>query len=242
MVLIYRSVLAVVCLTLPLSISAQTISKITASMDNVNGAVNLTYTLESNAKSKRYKVEVYCSEDGGKIFSDALIGVSGDVGYNVKPGSEKKINWAYFVDLPEFMGKNVVFKISAKEDIEYKENMLLTLGGPEKFYQSILIPGYGNYHVRNGKGYMLITCLVGGLLGTGTYYHYQAQNYYTDYLNSTTSEMADGNFAKASSYSKTSNILLASGIGIWTIDVGQVIMKGISNRKKQKEILKRRQK
>ncbi len=221
---------------------AQTVSNITASMDNVNGAVNLTYNLSSKSKRIRYKVEVYCSEDKGKTFSDPLIGISGDVGYNIKPGLGKKINWAYFVDIPEFKGKNVVFKIAVKEDIEYKDNMILTLGGPEKFYQSILIPGYGNYHVRNGKGYMIITCLVGGLLGTGTYLHYRAQDYYTDYRNSTTIEMADQNYKKATSLSQTSNILLASGFGIWTIDVGQVIMKGISNRKKQKEILRRRQK
>jgi hypothetical protein len=221
---------------------AQSVTNIDASMDNVTGAVHVSYDLNARSNNKRYKVEVHCSEDGGATYSEALIGVSGDVGYNVRPGAGKKINWAYFVDAPEFKGKNVVIKIVAKDDIEYKENMTLSLGGPEKFYQSILVPGYGNYHVRKGKRYFLITTAVAGLIGGGIYLKYKADNRYSDYLSSTTPEQASSHYDKASSMAKMSNALLMSGAAIWSIDVGQVITKGLVNRKKQREILRRRQK
>ena len=219
----------------------QSITNITATFDNLSGSATINYDLNSNSKTKRYKVEMFCSEDGGATYA-ALVGETGDVGYNIKPGKGKVINWAYFIDLPEFKGKNVVFKIVAKEDTEYKDNIILSQGGPEKFYQSILIPGYGNYHVRNGKGYMAITAAVGALLATGTYFHFKSNDYYSDYKNSTSAEVANSNFDKAQQYSNVSRGLLGAGVAVWTIDVGQVIFKGLSNRRKQKEIILRRQK
>jgi hypothetical protein len=221
---------------------AQTIENISVTFDNVSGGVNIRYDLNSKWKSKRYKVDVFCSEDKGATFSAALVGISGDAGYNIRPGEGKLINWAYFIDLPDFKGKDVVFKVVAKEDTEYQDNLTLSLGGPEKFYQSVLIPGYGNYHVRKGKGYMAITAAVGVLLATGTYMHFKANGYYSDYKNSTTAEMANSNFRRAEQLSTTSKALLGAGGAIWTIDIGQVIFKGISNRRKQRQILEKRQK
>jgi len=219
----------------------QTVQNVTASFDNLNGAVNVNYDLLGHGK-KRYKVEVFCSIDGGQTFSDALVGVSRDVGYNVKQGVRNQINWAYFVDMPDFSGKNVVMKVVAKEDIEYKENIILSLGGPEKFYQSIILPGYGNYHVRNGKRYMAITGVVYGLIGAGIYYHFQAKNHYSDYEKSKNHQIGEANLDKAQKFLGLSNGLLMGGAAIWTVDVGQVILKGIRNRKMQRDILKRRQK
>jgi hypothetical protein len=219
----------------------QNVQNVTATFDNLNGAVNVNYDLLGNGK-KRYKVDLFCSVDGGQTFSDALIGVSRDVGYNVKQGMRNQINWAYFVDMPDFTGKNVVMKVVAKEDVEYRENIILSLGGPEKFYQSILIPGYGNYHVRNGKRYFAISGIVYGLLGAGVYCHLQAKNNYSDYKKATSGDMADQKFNNTQKLSNLSNGLLIGGAAIWTIDVGQVIIKGIRNRKMQRDILKRRQK
>jgi hypothetical protein len=223
-------------------VSAQSLFNVSATIDNVNGSITVNYDLVSGLRSKRFKVDIYCSLDSGKSFSEALVGVSKDVGYNIKPGPGKQANWAYFIDMPEFSGKNVVFKVSAKEDIEYKENIILSLGGPEKFYQSIVLPGYGNYHVRNGKGYMIVAGLVYSMLGAGTYLHFESKNSYAAYKKSTTVETAKRNFNRADSYRSTSNILLAGGFAIWSVDIGQVILKGISNRKKQKQILQKRQK
>jgi hypothetical protein len=220
---------------------SQTVQNVTATFDDINGAVNVSYDLLGYGK-KRYKVDLFCSVDGGQTYSNELIGVSHAVGYNVKQGLRNQINWAYFVDMPDFSGKNVVFKVVAKEDIEYKENLILSLGGPEKFYQSIILPGYGNYYVRRGKRYLAISGIVYGLLGTGIYCHFRAKNYYTDYKNATSVEIANEKFSETQKFSNLSNALIMGGAAVWTVDVAQVIVKGIRNRKMQRNILKRRQK
>ena len=226
-------------LTFSIESFGQNISDVTATLNSASGSIHITYNF--NGPADRYRVELHCSLDSGKNFSESLIGVSGDIGYNIKPGKGKKIDWAYFIDMPDFSGKNAVFKVIAYEDIEFKENLILALGGPERSYQSILIPGLGNKHVRHKNQYW-ITGLVYGLLAGGTYLHYKANNYYSAYQNSTNSTEATSNFNNATNFGKTSSILLTSGFAIWTIDVMQVFGKGVMNRKKQKEILRKRNK
>jgi hypothetical protein len=89
---------------------------------------------------------------------------------------------------------------------------------------------------------MVVTGIVYALLGTGIYCHYQGKSYFSDYKKSTSVESANYNFDRAQKFSDLSKNLLIAGGTIWTIDVGQVIVKGIRNRKMQKDILKRRQK
>lgn len=216
-------------------------TNISATLDNAIGAVFISYDLVAQKKSKRYKVDLQFSENYPSPFSPYLTGVTGDIGYNVKPGRGKVINWAYFIDAPAFKGQDVVFKFIVQEDHEYRENRILGLGGPEKFYQSLLIPGLGNYYVRGGRGYAIITCLVAGLLGTGGYYYYQSEKYFDQYLTSTDASSAHNNFDKASKYHDISNSLFFAGGTVWAIDFGQVLIKGISNRAQQKKIIKRRQ-
>ena len=109
-----RWLLAIFCIC-SLRTTAHSINLINVSMDNLYGAVHIFYHLNSPKKKKRYKTEVQCSQDGGLTFTDPLIGVSGDVGYNVKAGANKMINWANFVDLPNFNGRNVAFKTTGRK-------------------------------------------------------------------------------------------------------------------------------
>ncbi len=81
-----------------------------ANSQNVNiGKVELAgekiivhYSLQDSNPSNEYQLNLYCSNDN---FSSALKKVSGDVGNEVKPGNDKKIEWKIRDEYGSFKGK-----------------------------------------------------------------------------------------------------------------------------------------
>ena len=70
--------------------------------------VIITYSLDKSAD-----IQVFLSQDGGNTFGPALKNVSGDVGSNISPGSEKRIIWDALSEYEKLVGTDFVFKISA---------------------------------------------------------------------------------------------------------------------------------
>ena len=105
-----------ICLILPLTSEAQTVSN--AAFEQVNDKVKITYQLDKSSA-----IRVYMSEDGGRTFKGPLTNVTGDVGSNVTPGS-KIIWWNPLSEYEQIVGSNICFKVTAGA-----ENRKFSVGG-----------------------------------------------------------------------------------------------------------------
>ena len=133
-----------------------------AVLDEANNTIEVIYNLKRDESSQYYDVSLYYSNDGGKTFKGPAERVSGDVGKQVEPGSNKKINWNYFYEDSEFTGENLVFSVRAKPAVPVAPRSLM---GPKAALYSVLVPGWGDTKVRTGKNYWLITAGTRGMMG-----------------------------------------------------------------------------
>lgn len=214
---------------------AQKITNIEASHDNIKNRITIAYDLIAKGRFKKraFRIDMYCSQDSGKSFSNPLVYVVGDVN-QVSPGENKEIKWNYFADFPNFTGRNLQFKLQANLQPLSQEQRLRKMGGPENALKSLLVPGLGNYRVSEGRNYWIITAASLGLVGSGLYYRLQASSSYDDYLASTSPEQADSFYDQFEDRNQLSNILLIGGAAIWIGDVIWVAIKGFKNKKQLK--------
>jgi hypothetical protein len=68
------------------------------------------YNLQDANYNRKYEISLFSSLDG---YTTALTKVKGDVGKDVKSGTEKKITWDIIAELGAFKG-NLTFKITGK--------------------------------------------------------------------------------------------------------------------------------
>ncbi|HEU5145754.1 MAG TPA: hypothetical protein VFT90_03530 [Chryseosolibacter sp.] len=95
-----RSTLLVVFLLLAAAASAQkaSIKKVELAGDKII----VHYDLEDSNPGHEYQVSLYASQSN---FTTALTKVKGDVGNEIKPGADKKIEWNIIEELGPFKGK-----------------------------------------------------------------------------------------------------------------------------------------
>ncbi len=80
-------------------------------VEQVGDDVHIYYDLRGDAD--KYKVTVRGSSDGGRNYRLPMKTVSGDVGKDVRPGSNKKIIWKALKDAGELEGDEFVFEVEA---------------------------------------------------------------------------------------------------------------------------------
>jgi len=80
-------------------------------MEQVGDDVHIYYDLRGDAD--KYNVTVRGSSDGGRNYRLPMKTVSGDVGNDVLPGSNKKIIWKALKDAEELEGDEFVFEVEA---------------------------------------------------------------------------------------------------------------------------------
>ncbi len=112
---------------LPVAIFAQTI-KIGA-IDENEEMVVVHYQLAGTARQSSFKVEIYCSKDGGRNWGTKLKAVSGDVNSGVVAGLNKQIEWDVLKDLAALSGNNIMFKIVAHATNEPKDKSQFAVSG-----------------------------------------------------------------------------------------------------------------
>ena len=79
--------------------------------EQVGDDVHIYYDLRGDAD--KYNVTVRGSSDGGRNYRLPMKTVSGDVGKDVRPGSNKKIIWNALKDAGELEGDEFVFEVEA---------------------------------------------------------------------------------------------------------------------------------
>ncbi len=216
---------------------AQGITQVRAEVDKVNRRIYVYYDLLiKKGKHDKYEVDLYLSQDSGKTFIDRLELVGGNVGKGVIPGVNKKIEWYYTKELPQFDGSNTAFKVRAKVDMQARKERILALQGPTAVGYSLLFPGWGDYKVRSGNTYWLVGFSAYAIAGTGLYLRGQSNRNFDAYLSANDIEQADSFFKKAQNQKRLSNTLFVTAASIWVMDMVLVAWQGMQNRKEQQRI------
>ena len=89
----------------------------------------VTYDLLAENESQKFTVKLYCSTNGGIVFSDPLLHTEGDVGFNISPGKNKKITWDVLEEMNQFVYEDVVFKVKATANSSDILDLVLVEGG-----------------------------------------------------------------------------------------------------------------
>lgn len=235
--LILTTLLSITTSLFVIQLKAQGVTQVRAQLDKINRRVHIYYNLlVKKGKYDKYEVDLYLSQDSGKTFTDRLELVGGNVGKGVIPGIDKKIEWYYTKELPQFDGQNVAFKVRAKVDLQAREKRILALKGPEAAGFSLLFPGWGDYKVRSGKNYWWLGISAYGLAGSGIFLRNKSNTNFDAYLTAESISQADELFKRADQQRQISTYLLATAAAIWISDITGVIIKGVQNKKEQQRI------
>ncbi|EAY25918.1 hypothetical protein M23134_00872 [Microscilla marina ATCC 23134] len=196
-------------------------------LDTSKNTITLNFDLQGPA-NRYYVTRLYYSSNNARSFKGPLQAVNGDVGDSIRVGNNKSIAWSFVKDNPYFSGKNVIFKIESTEIPKQAK------GGPRHALKSLLLPGWGDYKVRDGYHYEWIPTAAFTLLGTGVFFRFWADHLYEGYdLSDPNSETAHQRlFQTAQSYNILSQVLLGASAIVWLGDVLGVYLKGRKNLKK----------
>ena len=104
---------------LPLFSFSQKMDKI--HFEQVGKQIHIYYDLLGNGT---YDVQVFCSTDNGRNWSEPLRSVIGSIGENRQPGYNKEIIWDVLADREEIVG-DIIFKVIAfkSNDIKNEQNI-----------------------------------------------------------------------------------------------------------------------
>ncbi|MBL1214945.1 MAG: SUMF1/EgtB/PvdO family nonheme iron enzyme [Ignavibacteriae bacterium] len=88
--------------------------------------INIAYNLVGQRPDDVYKVDIFVSGNNGQAFDIIPTTIVGDVGYGVKSGVKKKMQWQPLEDSVQLIGDDYIFKISARllggrDSIEFAE-------------------------------------------------------------------------------------------------------------------------
>jgi len=134
--------------------------------------VKIYYDLSGKAGST-WNIYIYCSQDGGIIWSKPLLKLTGDFGDNIIPGTNKKVTWDVLDEREELEGE-VSFKVVAKEVFTSEPK------------QTNIKPSFSTdfYKYKKSKNVWLVSAIVSSAIGTLSYL--QSEKYYKQYQDATT--------------------------------------------------------
>jgi hypothetical protein len=82
-----------------------------------DSVIEITYHFKGIKPGQTYHVSVYASRDGGKTYiENPLALVTGDVGKGIRPGTNKKILWEVYKEIPDLEGI-IVFDVRPVAEI-----------------------------------------------------------------------------------------------------------------------------
>ncbi len=105
------------------------VSVINVTSKQIGQTIEIWYDITGSNEEDRFNIALFCSIDGGKTYSPALIHVEGDVGYNLEGGFGKKIIWNVLDEMNHLIAKEVVFKVRVDYLPEEARNLIFIKGG-----------------------------------------------------------------------------------------------------------------
>ncbi|TAF63598.1 MAG: hypothetical protein EAZ55_13495 [Cytophagales bacterium] len=198
-----------------------------AELNPANNTIQIVYDLKG-FKKRYYNTHLYYSNNNGNSFKGPLRAVIGEIGDSLKAGEFKKVQWEFMKDNPYFDGKNITFRVEA---IEVPK---VATGGPKNALYSLMVPGWGDYKVRNGYNYKWITIGTYTLLGAGIFFQTKSLLAYQEYLDRKPNSIDDHNrlFNTANTDTKIAAAFFITAGACWLADIIGVYWKGKQNQKK----------
>ncbi|OJJ16270.1 hypothetical protein BKI52_33795 [marine bacterium AO1-C] len=226
-------------------VQAQNIVQGNATIDTTQKTIIIPYTIQDVAPSRpskvhQYNLRLYYTQDGGKTFIGPLKQVVGHSGEQILPG-QKKIAWNYAQEEGLFTGNNVQFKVAGNY-----EPSVIGLKGPGAAFKSLLVPGWGKRQTYPSQSthrrfWYVPTIAVYSLLAVGTIARISREDNYRKYLNATNNQEANTFYESARQQHR---IFLGTWVAasvIWLADIAMVVIRGASNKKAQKQLIKKNQ-
>lgn len=167
------------------------------------------YDIITKNNADQFYIWVEIKKSNGEIIKANSL--SGDIGANVKAGSNKKIIWSPEQD-SIFLNEDILVEVKAE-----KYNKTFNKGSI--MLKSIIFPGWGQTTVGKGRPWWLTGVAVYGALTGGYIYH-------SKYLNSLKSYKAEEDPLKREAYLQQtqkelnmSTALIYSAASVWAVNV-----------------------
>lgn len=216
-------------LIIPYSVYSQSQIRITRpQLELLDNELIIGYDILNSQPMDVFKVWIEVTDASGNIIlANAL---SGDIGNEIKGGTNKRIFWNFkkddiflkseiFVEVIVEKRKPEVIEtegITTESEISYstksisKTNMLLS---------SVVFPGWGLSKIKKNKTYMILGVAGYGCLAGSVYLNRTAINSYDEYKTSLDVNESNTLYDKSVSQNNTSKILGYSAAGIWVINI-----------------------
>src|SRR3989304_9762916 len=199
-----------------------------AKIENVDFSYNeetqmiiVMYDITNYAAIERFTIELVFVDFNNNYYYPKS--TRGDVGNGITGGKNKVIYWDVLRDVDQ-LGR-VMARVHVKGVTE-------ELGGASNALWSVLIPGLGDYKVKNKKKMIfkpaLRTVLTFGLVGYGLYSKSQALKFDEQYWNAPQAERQnfDNLYNKANTANHRFYIAAGAGLALWASDVIWVAAQG----------------
>ena len=149
-----------------------------------DSVIEITYHFTGAKPGQTYFVSVHVSRDGGKTFTEKPLAlVTGDVGKGIKPGTNKKIIWEVYKEMPDLNGL-IVFDVRPVAEVSDAKAEVIK----EKTQKHFFIGYKGSFTFKSFTAPIGITI---GFLGKPGFYFSTRLN--SNYFKSSPYEIINGN-------------------------------------------------
>ena len=167
------------------------------------------YDIITKNLTDQFYIWIEIKNSKGEIIKAKAL--SGDIGANVKAGSNKKIIWSPEQD-SIYLDEEVFVEVKAEKYVKSfnKGSMIL---------KSMVLPGWGQTEISNGKPWWVAGIAVYGTLAGGYIYHKKYLDSYDSYkIQEDPLKRADL-LDQTQKYLDISTVMLYSAVSAWAINV-----------------------
>jgi len=197
-------------------------------LELVENRIIIEYDILNSQQTDLFFIWIEVTDANGRILS--AVSLSGDLGENIKGGANKKITWNFKQDdiildgeiFIEVKAENKKLPEVQKEVIPDKTipaTEVKTISKGNMVLSSIVLPGWGQSKVHQGKPYWLFGVAGYGCLAGSVYLNKQAINTYDEYKGLLDTGERNSLYDKAVRQDKISKYLAYSAATIWTINL-----------------------
>lgn len=174
----------------------------------------ISYNIKSGSINDRFFVWLDIEKVNGEIIKPKAL--FGDIGENVKSGSEKKIIW-----IPEqdsiFLNENIIVEVKA-------EKYTKTYNKGPTLFRSMIFPGWGQSKINNKKSWILAGVVIYGVATGGLVTNNRSHNTYDTYKTEEDFLKRNDLFETSQKELKLSRTLIFSAVTAWTVNIFWVVL------------------
>jgi hypothetical protein len=169
----------------------------------------ITYDFLNKKQSDQFYVWVEMEKKNGESIQPK--GLSGDVGANIKSGSNKQIIWTPEKD-GVYLNEEVFVELKAEKYVK-------SFNRGSAMLMSTVVPGLGQTKISHGKPWWVTSVVAYGAVGSGLYFHSTYLKTYDSYLAEEDPAKRSDLYDQSQQQMNVSNALIISGAAIWVANI-----------------------